>query len=130
MKKLILVVALVFGIGIVVNAQTKPAEFKFETETYDFGKIPLNKPSVYTFNFTNTGDAPLIISNVETTCGCTVSEYTKTPVKTGEKGFIKVTITPVGNALPFNKQLTLTSNARQNPKVLIVKGQSVASATK
>ena len=130
MKKLILVVALIFGIGITVNAQSKPAEFKFETETHDFGKIPLNKPAVYTFNFTNTGEAPLIISNVETTCGCTVSEYTKTPVKSGEKGFVKVTLTPVGGAMPFNKQITLTSNARQTSKVLIIKGQSVAGATK
>ena len=127
MKKLILVVALMLGIGITVNAQSKPAGFKFETETYVFGKIPLNKPSVYTFNFTNTGDQPLIISNVETTCGCTVPEYTKTPVKSGEKGFVRVTLTPVGAALPFSKQITLTSNARQTSKVLIIKGQSVAA---
>lgn len=126
MKKLILVVALMLGIGITVNAQSKPAEFKFETETHDFGKIALNKPVVYTFNFTNTGDSPLIISNVETTCGCTVADYSKVPVKTGEKGFVKVTLTPVGPAIPFNKQVTLTSNARQTSKVLIVKGQSVA----
>lgn len=130
MKKLILFVALVFGIGVSANAQAKPAEFKFETETYDFGKIPLNKAAVYTFNFTNTGDTPLIISNVETTCGCTVPEYSKTPIKSGEKGFVKVTITPVGAALPFNKQITLTSNARQTTKVLIIRGQSVAAATK
>ncbi|RZL45437.1 MAG: DUF1573 domain-containing protein [Pedobacter sp.] len=130
MKKLILVVALILGIGITANAQSKPTDFKFETETYDFGKIPLNKPSTYTFNFTNIGDAPLIISNVETTCGCTVSEYTKTPVKGGEKGFVKVTITPVGAALPFNKRITLTSNARRASMVLIIKGQSVESASK
>lgn len=128
MKKLILVVALVFGIGLVSKAQSTLGEFKFDAESFDFGKIPLNKAAVHTFNFTNVGDAPLIISKVETTCGCTVSEYTQTPVKKGEKGFVKVTITPAGGALPFNKAVTLTSNARQNIKVLYIKGVAVESA--
>ena len=125
MKKFILVIALIIGVGVAVNAQTKPAEFKFEAESHDFGKIPLNKPAVYTFNFTNTGDLPLIISKIETTCGCTVGEYTKTPVKKGEKGFVKVTMTPAGVALPFNKAITVSSNARTTTKVLYVKGESV-----
>jgi hypothetical protein len=125
MKKLILVVALILGVGVAANAQAKPAEFKFETETYDFGKIPLDKPAVYSFNFTNVGDLPLIISKIETTCGCTVGEYTKTPVKKGEKGFVKVTMTPAGVALPFNKAITVSSNARTTTKVLYVKGESV-----
>jgi hypothetical protein len=56
MKKLILLFTMIVGIGFVVNAQ-KPAEFKFASEVHDFGKIPLNKPVVYTFNFVNTGDA-------------------------------------------------------------------------
>ena len=125
MRKFILVVTLIFGICLAVNAQTKPAEFKFEAETHNFGKIPLNKPAVYTFNFTNTGDLPLIISKIETTCGCTVGEYTKTPVKSGEKGFVKVTMTPAGVALPFNKAITVSSNARTTTKVLYVKGESI-----
>ncbi len=129
MKRLVLVVALFLGLGFVANAQT-PGEFKFDTETHDFGKVVLNKPVIHIFNFTNVGDAPLIISKVETTCGCTVSEYTQTPVKKGEKGFVKVTLTPAGAALPFNKAITLTSNARQTTKVLYIKGESVAGATK
>jgi len=80
---------------------------------------------VYTFTFTNVGEAPIIISKVETTCGCTVPEYSKTPVKSGEKGTIKVTITPSGPAIPFVKSVTLTSNARTTTKVLIIKGQYV-----
>jgi hypothetical protein len=130
MKKLILLAVLILGVGVIVNAQTKPAEFKFDTETHDFGKVTLNKPVVYTFNFTNTGDAPLIITKVETTCGCTVGEYTQTPVKKGEKGFVKVTLTPAGSPLPFNKAITLTSNARTTIKVLYVKGESVEGSTK
>lgn len=125
MKKLILLFTLIVGIGITAKAQTKPAEFKFDTEVHDFGSIPLNKPVVFTFNFTNTGDAPLIISKVETTCGCTVPDYTKTPIKKGEQGFVKVTLTPTGPALPFNKGITLTSNARTTTKVLVIKGTYV-----
>ncbi|MFI5453536.1 DUF1573 domain-containing protein [Pedobacter sp. UC225_61] len=130
MKKLILLAFLIVGTVVGVNAQTKPAEFKFDTETHDFGKVTLNKPVVYTFNFTNIGDAPLIITKVETTCGCTVGEYTQTPVKKGEKGFVKVTLTPAGSPLPFNKAITLTSNARTTTKVLYIKGESVEGSTK
>ncbi len=130
MKKLILLFTMIIGVGVAVHAQTKPAEFKFESEVHDFGSIVLGKPVVYTFNFTNTGEAPLIISKVETTCGCTVSEYTQTPVKSGEKGFVKVTLTPAGPALPFNKGITLTSNARTPTKVLIIKGKYIEGNTK
>lgn len=131
MKKLILILALILGTGVIVNAQTaKPAEFKFDTETHDFGKVTLNKAVTHTFNFTNVGDAPLIISKIETTCGCTVGEYTQTPVKKGEKGFVKVTLTPAGAPLPFVKTVTLTSNARTTTKVLYVKGESIEGNTK
>lgn len=130
MKKLILVIALVLGFTAWSKAQTKPGEFKFETETHDFGNIPLGKPAVYTFNFTNTGEVPIIISKVETTCGCTVPEYSKVPVKGGEKGFVKVTLTPSGAAVPFMKSITITSNARTTTKVLIIKGVYVENTTK
>lgn len=130
MKKLILLFTMILGVGFAAQAQTKPAEFKFDTETHDFGKVALNKPVTFTFNFTNVGDAPLIISKVETTCGCTVPEYTQTPIKKGEKGFVKVTLTPAGSPLPFNKAITLTSNARTTTKVLYIKGESVNGATK
>ncbi len=79
MKKLILLFTFVLGLTLTSQAQSKPAEFKFDKETYNFGKIPSNKPATVDFNFTNIGDTPLIITNVETTCGCTVPEYTKTP---------------------------------------------------
>ena len=127
MKKLILLVAIILGTGIAVNAQTKPAEFKFDTETHDFGKVALNKPVIYTFNFTNIGDAPLIITKVETTCGCTVGEYTQTPVKKGEKGFVKATYN-AAVAAPFSKPIRVTSNAKTPQKTLVIKGEVVEAA--
>ncbi|MNK00711.1 hypothetical protein D3C87_185010 [compost metagenome] len=130
MKKLFLLLVTVVGLGLAANAQAKPAEFKFETETHDFGKIKLDQAVSYTFNFVNEGDSPLIISKVEPTCGCTVGEYTQTPVKKGEKGFIKVTVKKSGSPLPFNMAVTVSSNARTTTKVLYLKGETVANATK
>ncbi len=130
MKKLILVVALVLGFTVYSRAQAKPGEFKFDSEVHNFGNISIGKTVAHTFNFTNTGDAPIIISKVETTCGCTVPEYSKLPIKAGEKGFIKVTLTPSGPAVPIVKSITLTSNARTTTKVLIIKGVYVEENTK
>ena len=130
MKKFILLVAFVIGITFISQAQTKPGEFKFESEVHDFGNIVIGKPVVYTFNFTNIGDAPIIISKVETTCGCTVPEYSKLPIKNGEKGMIRVTLTPTGAAVPVVKSITVTSNARTTTKVLIIKGVYVEGNTK
>ncbi|SMC62464.1 DUF1573 domain-containing protein [Pedobacter nyackensis] len=130
MKKLILLFTLILGISVAANAQSKPAEFKFEKETHDFGKIPLNKPAKVDFKFTNIGDQPLIITKVESTCGCTVPEYTQTPIKKGESGVIKVTYNPTGAALPFSKSITITSNAKTTTKVLYIKGETVAAASK
>ena len=129
MKKVILLFTLMFGIGVAVNAQAKPAEFKFDKETFDFGMIVANKPAVVDFKFTNTGDEPLIITKVETSCGCTASDYTKTPVKKGGTGVITVTYNPT-STLPFNKSITILSNAKTSTKVLYIKGNMPPATTK
>lgn len=130
MKKLLLLFTLILGVSVATNAQTKPAEFKFDKELHDFGKIPLNKAATVEFKFTNIGDQPLILTKVETTCGCTVPEYTQTPVKKGESGVIKVTYNPTGAAMPFSKSITITSNAKTTTKVLYIKGETVAANSK
>jgi hypothetical protein len=125
MKKLTALIAIVLLFNFAAAAQSTAAEFKFEKEMHDFGKVTLGKSASYVFTFTNTGNEPLIINKVESTCGCTVPEYTQTPVKKGETGMVKITYTASGVALPFNKAITLTSNARTKTKVLVVKGESV-----
>ena len=130
MKKLIVLLTFVLGVTLTTFAQSKPAEFKFDKESYDFGKIPLTKPVTVDFTFTNVGDEPLIITKVETTCGCTVPVYTQTPVKKGESGSIKVTYNPAGSPLPFSKSITITSNAKTTTKVLYIKGETVAASSK
>jgi hypothetical protein len=126
MKKLLILFTLILGTTIAVHAQNLPAEFKFDKESHNFGKVVLGTPVSVNFKFTNTGDQPLIISGVESSCGCTVPEYTKTPVKKGETGIIKVTFNPAGAALPFSKIVTITSNAKTSTKVLYIKGETVA----
>jgi len=130
MKKLIVLLTFVLGVTITSFAQSKSAEFKFDKESYDFGKISMTKPVTVDFTFTNVGDEPLILTKVETTCGCTVPKYTQTPIKKGEAGKITVTYTPAGSALPFSKSITVSSNAKTPTKVLYIKGETVASATK
>lgn len=127
MKKILVKYALVLAFitfaGAVV-AQDR-AEFKFEKETHDFGKISQGTPVTYTFSFTNTGSAPLIISNIQSTCGCTVPEYSKTPVKPGEEGIIKVTFNAAA-IQPFSKQIIVASNSKTPSKTLVIKGEVVA----
>ena len=130
MKKLLVLLTFVLGISVASFAQAKPAEFKFDAESHDFGKIPLGKPVSVDFKFVNIGDEPLILTKVETTCGCTVPTYTKTPVLKGQTGVIKVTYSPAGSPLPFSKSITITSNAKTTTKVLYIKGETVAATSK
>lgn len=128
MKKLIILCGVFFLFAAVaafkIDAQ---AEFKFEKETYDFGKIPQGKPVSVEFKFTNVGDEPLIINNIESVCGCTVPKYTNTPVLKGKTGTITVTYNAAALA-PFSKGLTIKSNAKTPVKVIYIKGEVVASS--
>jgi len=132
MKKILVLFAFVMGFGLMANAQTaaKPAEFKFEAETHDFGKITVNKPVTYDFKYTNVGEEPLIITKAEASCGCTVPKYTTVPLKKGETGTISVTFSAAGAPQPFTKTVTVTSNAKTPVKVLYIKGETVAAASK
>lgn len=97
------------------------AEFKFDKETHDFGKIPLDKPVSHEYQFTNAGDQPIIISDVQPTCGCSVAEFTKTPVKPGETGSINVTFNAAAKG-PFTKSFIVKSNTKTPVKTLTIKG--------
>jgi hypothetical protein len=73
-------------------AQKKAADVaKLSTETFDFGKIKQSVPSTATFIVTNIGTEPLLIEQANPTCGCTISDYTKTPIPAGKTGYIKAT---------------------------------------
>src|SRR5471030_235500 len=126
MKKILMICAVVLGFAFTASAQSnETAEFRFNEEKHDFGKIPQGTPVTTVFEFTNIGKAPLILTEVRPTCGCTIADYTKTPVKSGEKGIIKITYN-AAVAAPFNKTIVVTSNAKTPQKYLVIIGEVVA----
>lgn len=100
--------------------------FKWETTTHNFGEIEKGSPVEHLFNFTNEGDVPLIISSVKASCGCTVADYTKTPIPVGGNGFVsaRYNAAKVG---AFSKTVTVMANTGDEAIVLTLKGE-VATA--
>ena len=108
--------------AIAAPAQTKASAMKWDTETHEFGEIEKGKPASYEFTFTNTTKETILITNVKPSCGCTAANYTKTPIKPGEKGTVEATYNAAapGN---FHKTITVTTNEEGSaPKTLIIKG--------
>jgi len=112
--------ALILFIGFSSSAQTKP-EFKFETETIDYGKIAYKSDGVRVFEFTNIGDSPLVITDIKASCGCTVPKIPKEPILPGEKGKIEVSY-DTNRIGGFSKIITVFSNAKNERKTLKIKG--------
>ncbi|WP_026902487.1 DUF1573 domain-containing protein [Pedobacter glucosidilyticus] len=129
MKKILIIMAVLVGFIGFTAMQDNKAEFKFQEETHDFGKIPQGKPVSFTFKYTNTGNEPLIISDISSPCGCTVPEVSPkagTPIKKGESGSITITYNAAAVA-PFNKSVTISSNSKTPKKMLYVKGEVIAA---
>ncbi len=95
----------------------------FESSTYEFEKIISGQKVSYSFKFKNTGTTPLIISNAQATCGCTVPEYPRSPVPPGAEGSINVVYDSAGQTGMQAKIITLTSNAYPTTTQLVLKGQ-------
>jgi hypothetical protein len=87
----------------------------------DLGEIPQNKPVTIEFEFTNTGDSPVIISNVQASCGCTSTDYIKEPVNPGQKTKIRAVFNAAAKGV-FKKQVTVITNAEEGPKALTFTG--------
>lgn len=118
MKKFLLV-AVVAMVSLAVQAQAK---IEFKSETIDYGQIEKGSDGLRVFEFTNTGDQPLIISDVKSSCGCTVPEKPKDPVAPGKTGEIKVKY-DTKRVGPIRKTVTVYSNADKPIKALKIKGQ-------
>ena len=98
------------------------ADFKFDAMEYNFGTINQGDAVNHDFTFTNTGKGPLMISDARGSCGCTVPDYPKQPIKKGEKAVIKVTFNSAGKSGMQDKTITINSNAKNSPHVLHIKG--------
>ena len=125
MTKLILTTIL--SIFAMVTFAAGEAEIKFEKTSHDFGTFSESSPKVTcVFKFTNTGDKLLVIHQAIASCGCTVPQYPKEPIKPGEGGEIIVTYDGAGK-FPghFKKSITLRTNAKQEIVRLYVEGDMV-----
>ena len=124
MKKLILATILsVFGL-FAFAAGSGEAEIKFEKTSHNFGTFPESSPKVTcTFKFTNTGDKLLVIHQAMASCGCTVPQFPKEPIKPGESGEITVTYNGAGK-FPghFKKSITVQTNGATEMTRLYIEG--------
>jgi hypothetical protein len=93
------------------DAPTEGAVIAFAEKSHDFGDIKQGEKVSHTFRFTNNGNKPLIISNVSTTCGCTVSNWTKEPVAPGKTGEVSATFDSTGKLNKQRKVITIHSNS-------------------
>ncbi len=84
----------------------------FEKDFHDFGKLMAGEKVTYSFKFKNTGKAMLIISTVTTSCGCTISDYPREPIKPGEGGSVDVSFDSEGKHGIQNKTITVLSNTQ------------------
>src|ERR1017187_8470360 len=131
MKKVIAASLLFFGLAFTAKAQetTTPnidpnaPELKFEQEIIDYGVIDYDANTVREFKFKNTGKAPLLLTNVQVSYGCTnVDGWSKDPVAPGKTSTFKVKYDSkrVGK---FDKKITVTSNSRTPSTILTIKGE-------
>ncbi len=92
-------------------ASVNGPQITFEESEYSFGELQQGEKAEHVFTFKNTGSAPLVLSDVKTTCGCTASEWPKEPVAPGKSAQIKVTFNSAGKMGAQNKVVTIISNA-------------------
>lgn len=137
MKKLIITAAVAIATLVSFNAKAQTsitpgtvpaavenpnqADISFVEERHDFGTIPQGVPASYTFVFKNSGKEPLIITNAAAGCGCTTPEWTKEPIKPGQKGYVKATYNAASPG-SFNKTVTVMSNGKKSNVILYIVG--------
>lgn len=100
-------------------------QIEFEKTTHDFGKVIQGERVTYSFKFHNSGKSDLVIANISAGCGCTATEYPRTPIKPGESNNIKVTYDSGGRTGFQNKTITIAANTQPSNIVLTVQAQVI-----
>ncbi len=139
MKKIIITLSLMlFGMAITfgqttTTTTTSPTQddngpaITFAKLVHDYGTVTKGGDGNCEFKFTNSGKEPLILSNVQTSCGCTVPDWPKDPILPGKTATIKVNYTKMNIVGTISKQITVYSNATNGTVVLSIKGTVVES---
>lgn len=127
MKRFFLVFAFVFMIAGIASAQKKEAVITvIDSANYDFGNVQeANGPVTHVFKVKNTGETALVITQANTTCGCTTAEHTKEPIAPGKTGEVKVTFKVTGYPGPFNRTIAVSSNGKTGTFILTIKGNVI-----
>lgn len=125
MKQIIFIfMAILLATGM-ASAQKKAVIAADET-SHDFGQIKEDDGKVSTtFVVKNTGEAPLVITRVIASCGCTTPEWTKEPIAPGKTGDIKITYDPKGRPGPFSKTISVYSNGKTGSFILTIRGEVI-----
>ena len=124
MKRLLFVFTLIVLTANLASAQEKEAIFVVDGDSiHDFGTIKeADGPVTHIFTIKNAGQKPLVITNVNPSCGCTTPDWTKEPIAPGKKGEIKITYDPTGRPAPFTKTISVYSNGKTGTYILSIKG--------
>ncbi|WP_293711553.1 DUF1573 domain-containing protein [uncultured Parabacteroides sp.] len=125
MKQIIFIfMAILLATGM-ASAQKK-AVISADQTSHDFTQIKEADGKVSTtFVVKNTGEAPLVITRVIASCGCTTPEWTKEPIAPGQTGDIKITYDPKGRPGPFSKTISVYSNGKTGSFILTIRGEVI-----
>jgi hypothetical protein len=128
MKRILLLFVAVALTGVIFAQQEGPA-ISWDKTDHDFGVFK-EEAGVQTakFEFVNTGNQPLFLTNVKATCGCTATDYTKEPVQPGAKGYVTASYNPANRPGKFNKSITVTTNEFQPTSVIRISGEVIPKA--
>jgi hypothetical protein len=121
MKKMLFTSLIFVLLSGFVLAQPQGAILKFDKLVHDYGTVYQGADGNCEFKFKNTGDEPLVLSNVRSTCGCTIPQWPKEPILPGQSAAIKVSY-DTKRIGAINKQITVLSNATESSLTLSIKG--------
>ncbi len=126
MKKIFTILVAIFITGTYTLLAQNSVGIDFEKTVHDFGRIKEEGGKVsYTFKFKNNGKKPIIIKDVQSTCGCTTPEWSKEPIVPGKEGYVSAEFDPHQRPGAFDKQVKVYNNLTTQPIVLEVKGDVI-----
>ena len=122
-KNIIILSMIISCVSLCVSRVYAKGELVFESMVHDFGDILIDDgPQYCEFGYKNTGDSPVVIHNIISSCGCTQPQWSKAPIRPGESGKIKVTFLNDQGPYPFDKVLTVYNSATSRPVLLRLRG--------